>query len=251
MVVSMASHLGSVVGDFKWLLVVYTQPFIGRVRIRLETTATDALNMRTESRLSCRGAHAALSTNVDVETASTHDDAASHSSDGNTPLRMTFRLRNRRVEVEQATNTWASECQSKASFVNFDCLLNRLFQVVQRLVDGCDQWFIVLEDVVSSFRRPCMFHFILQSGKHCSCRCYGPQDGHSTTWRQCDRREATAATSEMSSIDERGGQSTSTCLFCCNLGVFLQCGVRLAGMQLYDRASSTFMRSRRLVHICL
>jgi hypothetical protein len=53
---------------------------------------------------------------------------------------MTFRLRNKRVEVEKTTNLWAGQCQSK---------------VVQKLVNGHDKYFILLENVVSKFLRPC------------------------------------------------------------------------------------------------
>ncbi|KAF7639777.1 Kinase [Meloidogyne graminicola] len=65
---------------------------------------------------------------------------------------MTFRLKSGKVETEKPIgNQWAGQCQSK---------------VVQRLLKGTDKYFIVLEDLVAQFAKPCVIDLKMGTRQH-------------------------------------------------------------------------------------
>ncbi|KAK6038234.1 hypothetical protein COOONC_24262, partial [Cooperia oncophora] len=99
-----------------------------------------------------------------------------------------------RVEVvtERVPNYWAAECQSK---------------VVHKLLEGSYSWFILLNNIVATFSRPCVVDLKIGTRQH------GDDASESKRHRQLRKcRESTSAT----------------------------LGVRMVGMQLYESRTKFF-----------
>ena len=244
--------------------------------------------MRTFTRLNCRGAHAALTTSASAATiaatidneatttattaaifegdgdgdepserrASNEATAATSADGGEPPLhQMTFRLRNRRVEVERTTNVWASECQSKA--MSAASASNELRARDSRSYSGSSTADAINGlSCLKTSSRPSdgrVRLLVLQAAPLKApsvCRHCGPQNGHAAARRRCDRAKASAAIPKMPPIDERRGSSTTkrrraNGAFESFVSPIFQCGVRLAGMQLYDRATNSFVYTNK------
>uniref|UniRef100_A0A914Y1B8 Kinase n=1 Tax=Panagrolaimus superbus TaxID=310955 RepID=A0A914Y1B8_9BILA len=107
---------------------------------------------------------------------------------------MTFRISSKsgRVEAEKAVNTWAGQCQSK---------------IVEKLLKGYDRCFIMLEDIVSGYRKPCVIDLKMGTRQH------------------GDDSSAQKRLTQM----QKCRQSTSETL-----------GVRMVGMQVYDRETKSY-----------
>ncbi|CAD5210010.1 unnamed protein product [Bursaphelenchus xylophilus] len=168
----------------------FTPNFCGRIRVNLSTSQDGAVSMSTDQTIQCHSPKNILCVCDKDDAVST---SAENDGNGGDERKMTFRLRNKRVEAESVTNAWAGQCQSK---------------VVQKLVNGYDKWFIVLEDMVSSFSRPCVVD--LKMGT----RQYG--DDASAQKRLSQHQKCRQSTSE-------------------------EMGVRMVGMQLYDRRTKSFV----------
>lgn len=107
---------------------------------------------------------------------------------------MTFRVKSGRVEAEKSVgNLWAGQCQSK---------------VVQKLLKGHDRSFMLLEDLVANFARPCVVD--LKMGT----RQYG---------------------------DDADAQKRLTQTQKCRHSTSSVFGVRLVGMQLYDAENEEYI----------
>ncbi|VDM49634.1 unnamed protein product [Toxocara canis] len=103
-----------------------------------------------------------------------------------------FRLsKGGRVEADRYDNAWARQCQSK---------------VVQKLLKGY-AWFVLLENVVAQFARPCVVD--LKMGT----RQYG---------------------------DDASAQKRATQTHKCRTSTSAEMGVRLVGMQLYKEETGTY-----------
>ncbi|KAL3106734.1 hypothetical protein niasHT_011999 [Heterodera trifolii] len=108
---------------------------------------------------------------------------------------MTFRVKSGRVEAEKSVtaNNWAGQCQSK---------------IVQKLLKGHDRSFMLLEDLVSRYNRPCVID--LKMGT----RQYG---------------------------DDASAQKRLTQTQKCRQSTSSEIGVRLVGMQLFDREMGEYI----------
>ncbi|CAD5206825.1 unnamed protein product [Bursaphelenchus okinawaensis] len=168
----------------------FTPKFCGRVRVNLSTSQDGTVYMSTDQTIQCHSPKNTLCVcdNDEVSTSTSTED-----SNVNDEKKMTFRLRNKRVEAESVTNAWAGQCQSK---------------VVQKLFNGYDKWFIVIEDMVSAFAKPCVID--LKMGT----RQYG--DDASAQKRLSQHQKCRQSTSE-------------------------EMGVRMVGMQLYDRRTKSYV----------
>ncbi|KAI6182547.1 Kinase [Aphelenchoides bicaudatus] len=163
-------------------LLPYTPKFYGKIRVAIQTAENGLITMRTES--------AEQSVDQILVTQSVDNEESEAK-----PLQqmMTFWLRNKKVEAaEEVTNFWAKSCQSK---------------VVQKLVNGHDKFFILLEDVVSKFSRPCVV----------------------------DLKMGTRQYGQNSSEEKRLSQQQK-----CRQSTSEKFGVRMVGMQLYDKANDLF-----------
>ncbi|KAL7072258.1 hypothetical protein ACQ4LE_008819 [Meloidogyne hapla] len=115
------------------------------------------------------------------------------SSSSNSSSSMSFRLKSGKVETEKSIgNQWAGQCQSK---------------VVQRLLKGTDKYFIVLEDLVAQYSKPCVIDLKMGTRQH---------------------------------GDDASAQKKLTQTQKCRQSTSSKFGVRLVGMQIYDRQSNQF-----------
>uniref|UniRef100_A0A914LHP9 Kinase n=2 Tax=Meloidogyne TaxID=189290 RepID=A0A914LHP9_MELIC len=115
------------------------------------------------------------------------------SSSTNSSSCMSFRLKSGKVETEKPIgNQWAGQCQSK---------------VVQRLLKGTDKYFIVLEDLVAQYSKPCVIDLKMGTRQH---------------------------------GDDASAQKKLTQTQKCRQSTSSKFGVRLVGMQIYDRQSNQF-----------
>uniref|UniRef100_A0A915DJK0 Kinase n=1 Tax=Ditylenchus dipsaci TaxID=166011 RepID=A0A915DJK0_9BILA len=172
-------------------LLPFTPQCCGRIKVNLCSFTDDTqedgallhhrIQMCTDSVVDCHQTHIGSSSNEPTD---------------QIPPTMTFRLKKcGRVEVaeKKATNLWAGQCQSK---------------VVQKLLKGYDKhWFIILEDVVSAYKRPCVID--LKMGT----RQYGDD----------------ASAQKRLSQTQKCRQSTSE-----------QMGIRLVGMQLFHQSTQQY-----------
>uniref|UniRef100_A0A7E4WCZ3 Kinase n=1 Tax=Panagrellus redivivus TaxID=6233 RepID=A0A7E4WCZ3_PANRE len=180
-------------------LAGFTVKYCGRIRVNLRGCDDGQLALSTDAAVECHNLEAPLAPGLpdahqhESASSSTASSEASCSDDGAEQPPMTFRVKKGgKVEAEMAVNTWAGQCQSK---------------VVEKLYKGYDRWFIMLEDVVSGFRKPCVID--LKMGQ----RQYG--DDSSAQKKLSQTQKCRASTSE-------------------------ELGVRMVGMQLYDRTTKTY-----------
>ncbi|KAI6207731.1 Kinase [Aphelenchoides besseyi] len=171
----------------------FSAKFCGRIRVGLESTKDGVVLMTTESRLDCHS-------NQQLNKSESEEEEEKPLVE-NSLFSLTFRLQNRRVQVEQATqaNLWAVQCQTK---------------VVQKLVDAIEQThrgqqsFILLEDVVSNFNCPCVIDLKLGIRQH---------------------------------GDDADEQKKLTQILKCSESTSLKYGIRLVGMQMFDRSVGDFI----------
>ncbi|KAI1715080.1 inositol polyphosphate kinase domain-containing protein [Ditylenchus destructor] len=183
-------------------LLPYAPQCCGRIKVNLCSFSDGALLMCTDSVVKCHrtesegtSSSCSAENSLDGDITSTGDGSSLMASLPFQSLPMTFRVKKcGRVEVaeKKATNLWAGQCQSK---------------VVQKLLKGYDKWFMVLEDVVSFYRRPCVID--LKMGT----RQYGDD----------------ASAQKRFSQTQKCRQSTSALM-----------GIRLVGLQIYDPVTQQY-----------
>lgn len=90
--------------------------------MNLQTLKDGTLYMSTSEPIQCHSEDSedveAMAMSEEASISSTSEDVSSdpeEDSEVTKPKRMTFRLRNRKVEAESVTNQWAKQCQSKVS----------------------------------------------------------------------------------------------------------------------------------------
>ncbi|KAI1708181.1 inositol polyphosphate kinase domain-containing protein [Ditylenchus destructor] len=184
-------------------LLPYAPQFCGRMKVNLCSFSDGALLMCTDSVVKCHrteiegtSSSCSAENSLDGDITCTADERSLlMTSSPFPPFPMTFRVKKcGKVEVaeKKATNLWAGQCQSK---------------VVQKLLKGYDKWFMVLEDVVSFYRRPCVID--LKMGT----RQYGDD----------------ASAQKRFSQTQKCRQSTSALM-----------GIRLVGLQIYDPVTQQY-----------
>ncbi|KAH7705836.1 Inositol polyphosphate kinase family protein [Aphelenchoides avenae] len=146
----------------------YTAKCCGRIKVHLTSNTDGTLSMCTHSELPV-DCHRPQTSTLDTDR---HP--------------MTFRVISGRVEAEKAINAWAGQCQSK---------------IVQKLLKGYDKCFVLLEDIVSGYEKPCVID--LKMGT----RQYG---------------------------DDANDQKRLSQTQKCRTSTSKKLGVRMVGMQLYD-----------------
>ncbi|KAE9551790.1 hypothetical protein FO519_004994 [Halicephalobus sp. NKZ332] len=166
-------------------LLPFTVKYCGRIRVNLSGCNDGQLLLSTDAEANCCALESAVK-----EVRNTLDSEEDNLEDTKP---MTFRIKKSgKVEAEMAINTWAGQCQSK---------------VVEKLLKGYDKWFIMLEDIVSDFRKPCVID--LKMGQ----RQYG--DDSSAQKRLTQTQKCRQSTSE-------------------------ELGIRLVGLQLYDKTTKSY-----------
>ncbi|KAK0422666.1 hypothetical protein QR680_007710 [Steinernema hermaphroditum] len=167
-------------------LAPFTAKCCGRVRVNLTDHLDGSLTMRTDSPVDCH-----LGSSRTTCSIPTFDDDGGHEEvdDG----AITFRVKKcGKVEAERAVNPFAGQCQSK---------------IVQKLLKGYDRWFVLLEDIVAKYRRPCVVD--LKMGT----RQYGDDASAQKRQRQTQK---------------------------CHTSTSASTGVRMVGMQLYEPGADAY-----------
>ncbi|TKR95399.1 hypothetical protein L596_009574 [Steinernema carpocapsae] len=114
-------------------LAPFTAKCCGRVRVNLTDHLDGSLTLMTDTPVACHQAG-----NRSRCAVSTFEADRSPEEDSS----ITFRLKKcGKVEAERAVNPFAGQCQSK---------------IVQKLLKGYDRWFVLLEDIVVKYKRPCV-----------------------------------------------------------------------------------------------
>jgi inositol-hexakisphosphate kinase len=185
-------------------LIPFTVKYCGQISIRVNLSGVNEggvdegqLTLSTDASVEC---HTVLSPTVSTTISATTTTSAENfltstmnenEDDEITP--MTFRIRKSgRVEAEKALNSFAAQCQSK---------------IVEKLLKGYDRCFIMLEDIVSGYRKPCVIDLKMGQRQH------------------GDDSSAQKRLTQM----QKCRQSTSETL-----------GVRMVGMQVYDRETKSY-----------
>uniref|UniRef100_A0AC34QXR8 Kinase n=1 Tax=Panagrolaimus sp. JU765 TaxID=591449 RepID=A0AC34QXR8_9BILA len=161
----------------------FTVKYCGRIRVNLSGCNDGLLKLSTDAEVNCCILESAVK-QIEKNTKISDDDESKP---------MTFRVKKSgKVEAEMAVNIFAGQCQSK---------------VVEKLLKGYDRWFIMLEDIVSDFKNPCVID--LKMGQ----RQYG--DDSSVQKRLTQTQKCRQSTSE-------------------------ELGVRMVGMQLFDKKTKSY-----------
>uniref|UniRef100_A0A914ICJ2 Kinase n=1 Tax=Globodera rostochiensis TaxID=31243 RepID=A0A914ICJ2_GLORO len=180
-------------------LSTFTAKLCSKIKVQClnQNVEDGTLLMSTEQTINCHRQSTENASDEPIVCSSTPTIFAAPltKANGRKKYSMTFRVKSGRVEAEKSltANHWAGQCQSK---------------IVQKLLKGHDRSFIILEDLVSKYSRPCVID--LKMGT----RQYG---------------------------DDASAQKRLTQTQKCRQSTSSKIGVRLVGMQLFDRDAGEYV----------